>query len=111
MKSTSRPEAKAGIFSRLTFAWVSELVSFGYRHRINEGDVWLLDSDEEAKHWQQQYTQLRKADPSLSFQATLIRLARPQLLLSALFMAIAAACQLATPILLRYLVIAVQNQD
>jgi hypothetical protein len=40
--SQADPEGSANIFSRLVFSWISPLMSYGYRHEIEEVDLWPL---------------------------------------------------------------------
>ena len=38
----TNPEATAGIFSRLTFSWLNEVVQKGYKKPLEAEDLWVL---------------------------------------------------------------------
>ncbi|KUI61105.1 Oligomycin resistance ATP-dependent permease YOR1 [Cytospora mali] len=42
---TVSPEYNAGIFSRLTFQWMSPLMSVGFRRPLKINDIWLINPD------------------------------------------------------------------
>jgi len=42
------PEARAGLFSRLTFAWMGELMWQGYEKPLEANDVWSVDDADRA---------------------------------------------------------------
>ncbi|CAL0302522.1 unnamed protein product [Lupinus luteus] len=43
------PEMQASLFSRITFGWITPLMTQGYRKPITEKDVWKLDKLDEAE--------------------------------------------------------------
>ncbi|KAI0008057.1 P-loop containing nucleoside triphosphate hydrolase protein [Xylariaceae sp. FL0662B] len=43
LKQTSCPETTAGVLSRLTFSWITPLITVGNRRRLENDDIWLVN--------------------------------------------------------------------
>lgn len=109
-KGPPATEPRAGWFSRLTFSWVTPLLQVGARQPVEGCHVWELDDEERSASLHREFERVRALrKPGESVFWTLLALSRPTLLVSAAFMAVYVACQLAMPLLLRAIVSSVDQ--
>ena len=69
-KSNRSPEEKAGIFSKITFQWVSDLLKTGSKRPIVREDIWDLIKEDESEKISQDFQKIwneekKKENPSI----------------------------------------------
>jgi ATP-binding cassette, subfamily C (CFTR/MRP), member 1 len=71
--NTLIPEANANILSRLTFWWIGNLMSLGYKRPLEKDDLYVLNDTRIAKNvvnnfqnsWEKEYTRKDGKTPSI----------------------------------------------
>lgn len=101
------PESKAGIFSTLTFGWLTPMIKYGYKTPLEDSDIWYLSKNDRTKtvfakldkNWQEE----RKKDKPSMFRA-LRKTFIFKFFLAWLFKFGNDAAQFLGPIMLQYLI-------
>ncbi|OIW29128.1 ABC multidrug transporter, partial [Coniochaeta ligniaria NRRL 30616] len=101
-------EARAGLFSRLTFQWISPLLSLGRRRNLEKNDIWLLPPRRRVQPIKERVGVIlsekiaqRRRRPLLQ---TLFEVFKGEILKGACWQLLAAILQVVNPFLLKYLV-------
>eukprot|EP00041_Stephanoeca_diplocostata_P034518 m.1181405 g.1181405 ORF g.1181405 m.1181405 type:complete len:419 (-) comp24534_c0_seq7:4496-5752(-) len=101
------PEARAGLWSTITFSWMTPMISLGYKRPLENSDVWKLSSGDHAQQirarFQKQWS-LQTSRPNPRMVRALVQTFFPMLVKAFIYKAFNDASQFVGPIFLKALI-------